>query len=159
MSETKQDVSHEELLNKTGFTFAAKNMVALKEKAQHLKGVKRRLMIAYEFHRFVRQEQVDAFNNKLKAKTIKGKEPINATWQTLEFMPIANYAGIPPIDVLQKVEEAVERKIFDCFEVAFIRDVKDPIVFGRITDCSDRFFVAQWDDDVKISDLLKENEG
>jgi len=37
--------------------------------------------------------------------------------------------------------------------------VPDPILLGRITGCENRYFIAQWDDDVKIEDILKENEG
>ena len=52
--------------------------------------------------------------------------------------------------------------VFDTFEVAKIestRVYRDPIVFGRISGCDDRFYIAQYDDDVKIEDLLGPNEG
>jgi hypothetical protein len=46
---------------------------------------------------------------------------------------------------------------FDSFEIAKIqwkREIKDPILFGRIDGCPDRFYVSQWDDDVRIEDIL-----
>lgn len=119
----------------------------------------RKLALAYEHYRFVRQEKVDVFNNALKAKTLNGKEPYNASWQTLAFAPIGEYEGAPPAEVLEALEVAQGRKCFDSYEVAHIRDVKDPILFGRIAGCPDRFFIGQWDNDVSIQDLLKDNEG
>lgn len=140
------------MLEKLGFAKAAGTLKDLAER-------KRKLALAYEHYRFVRQEKIDAFNAKLKAKTMKGKAPFNATWQTLDFTPIANYEHTPPMDVLQALETAQERKCFDSYEVAYIRNVKDPILFGRIDRCPDRFYIAQWDDDVKIEDILQAHEG
>jgi hypothetical protein len=142
----------EERLEKAGFTQAGKRIKELRER-------KRKLMLAYKNYRFVRQENVDNFNTALKKKTITGKEPYNATWQKLDFVSIASYAEAPPEYVIKDLELAIERKCFDSFEVAYIRDAKDPILFGRIGLCPDRFFIAQWDEDVKITDLLKDNEG
>jgi len=142
----------EDLLEKMGFTLAASKIKTLKEK-------RKKLMIAYENYRYVRQEKIDAFNAKLKKETLKGREPYDATWKELSFTSPAYYESAPPKSVLESMQTAVERKCFDKFEIAYIRDVKDPILFGRIEGCSDRFFIDQWDDDVKISDILKENEG
>lgn len=50
-------------------------------------------------------------------------------------------------------------KCFDSFSVAHIAEVKDPILFGEIAECTDKFFIAQWDEDVKIEDILTEKEG
>jgi hypothetical protein len=35
----------------------------------------------------------------------------------------------------------------------------DPIIFGRIKGSNNRYFVAQWDDDVKIEQILRADEG
>lgn len=145
-------MNQEAMLEKLGFDAAAKML-------KDLRARKRKLALAYEFYRFVRQEKVDAFNEALKKKTIKGSEPYTATWQKLSFTPIANYQHVPPEPVLQDLQAAVNRDCFDSFEIAHIREVKDPILFGRINDCSDRFFISQWDTDVSIDDLLNKNEG
>lgn len=152
MNNTQTQVQYEDRLEKLGFKRAATNLKITRER-------KRKLMLAYEHYRFVRQENVNRFNEKLKDRTLEGSYPYSATWQTLAFCPVGNYGKIPPQEALSAMEAAVERKCFDTFEVAYIDNVKDPILFGRVEGCPDRFFVAQWDDDVKIEDLLKENEG
>lgn len=140
-----------ERLNALGFKAAA-------SKIEKLAAQKRKLMIAYEHYRFVRQEKIDEFNAELQHKTQVGSR-MTGNYQTLAFTPIANYQECPPAEVLASLTEALERKCFDSFEVAHIVKVEDPILFGRINDCSDRFYVDAWDNDVKIEDLLKENEG
>ena len=140
-------VTIEERLEKTGFKAASKRVTELRER-------KRKLMIAYENYRFVRQEKIDAFNEKLRKQKSK-----DGSYSLLDFSPIESYEGAPPESVLDALETAQARNCFDTFEVAYIRRVKDPILFGRIKACPDRFFIAQWDDDVKIEDILKPHEG
>lgn len=143
-----------EKLEKAGFKAAT-------DKVKRLKEMKRKMAIAYEHFRYVRQEKIDAFNERLGKESMKDN-PSSYTYKRLMFIPIDQYQEVPPSDVLDKVEVAQEIGCFDTFEVARIQDVvvqKDPIVFGRIEGCPDRFFVAQWDDDVTIEQILKENEG
>lgn len=144
----------------TAERLAALGFKGLSEKLRMAKERKRKLALAYELYRFVRQEHVDAFNAKLREKT-KKKTPEFGGWsyQKLSFTPIAAYEKAPPENVLISLETAQNHNIFDAFEVAHIVDVKDPILFGRIDACPDRFFVDQWDNDVCIKDLLKDNEG
>lgn len=131
----------------------------LSEQLKVAKERKRKLALAYEHYRFVRQEHIDAFNAKLKEKTRKGKGPYDSSWQELKMTPIDQYDKVPPENVLDSLQKAQEHKIFDRYEVAHIVNVKDPILFGRIAGCPDRFFIDQWDQDVTIKDLLKDNEG
>lgn len=126
-------------------------------RVQELAKRKHKMMIAGEFYRIVRQEKIDAFNKKLMAKTMK-----NYAYDQLSFTPIEAYADVPPPDVLEALELAQTRECFDTFEIGHIvKQVKvpDPLLFGRINGCPDRFFIAQWDDDVKIEDILAKNEG
>ena len=119
------------------------------------------MAIAQENFRYVKQEKINTFNKNLEEET-KKENPNSYTYKSLIFIPIENYEEFPPVGVLDKIEEAQKMGCFDSFEIARIQDVvvlKDPIVFGRINKCPDRFFIAQWDDDVKIEDILKENEG
>lgn len=147
------------LLKKAGFAKAA---AKVKEQAER----KRRLVVAYENYRYVRAEKFVEFNKKLYEQTVKrtGKKgrDLVEKYDKLIFTPIASYEKVPPTDVLEKVAEASERGVFDALEVAHIESVveqKDPIVFGLIKGCTDRFFIAQWDNDIRIEDLLAENEG
>ena len=141
-------------LEKLGFKNASR---IVKEKLE----LKRKMMIAYEHFRYVTQERIDAFNQALRAESMQENKQYYQ-YKVLGFIPLEAYSEVPPVDVLDKVEQAIEKGCFDTFEIAKIQDVKevkDPIVFGRINGCTDRFFIAQWDDDVKIEDILKESEG
>lgn len=144
--------SKEQWLEKLGLTKASKNVDKVRK-------LKRSTAIAYEHYRYVKPEQIRDFNADLKKRTIKNKGQYNQSYQTLAFTSLGNYNEIPPDQALHKLEEAQERKCFDSFEVAHIKKVEDPIIFGRIHDCEDRFYVAQWDEDVKIEDILKDGEG
>lgn len=139
----------------------AVGMKAAANKIKELKELKRKMAIAYEHFRYVKQEKIDDFNKKLEAETRK-ENPNTYTYKSLVFIPIDIYEEVPPIEVLEKIEEAQKLGCFDSFEIAKIQDVvhvKDPIIFGRIKKCPDRFFIAQWDLDVKIEDILMEGEG
>jgi hypothetical protein len=143
-------VKIEERLEKAGFKMASKRITELRER-------KRKLALAYEHFRFVREEKIRAFNEKLRKKTQDGYK-----FQTLTFTPIGDYQETPPDHVLDALESAMEKKCFDDFEIAHIVTVEklpDPILFGRIKSCPDRFYIAQWDNDVKIEDILANNEG
>jgi hypothetical protein len=139
------------LLEAAGFTAAAKQVDALKER-------QRRLAIAYEHYRFVTREQVAEFNEKLRASTSKGSGT-SETYDYLKFTDIQVYAGFPPKDVLEKVAEARKLEVFDALEVASLAHYPDPIVFGSIVGCGDHFYIAQWGDDVSIDDILGAHEG
>ncbi len=138
-------------LSRLGF----KHLGTTLEKA---KAAKRKLAIAYEHFRFVAQEKVNAFNERLRRETQIGRG-FGMSYAELAFVPIENYDKVPPKEALDALEVAQGLKCFDTYEVGYIRQVKDPLLFGRVTGCPDRFFIAQWDDDVSISDLLKANEG
>ena len=127
-------------------------------KVKELSAKQRKMAMAYECYRFVRPEKINAFNEKLR------KKGSASGYQTLAFTPIEQYEEVPPTHVLDKLEKAQALKcgdlqVFDTFEVAHIVNVKDPILFARIKGCPDRFFIDQWNDDVRIEDILKPNEG
>lgn len=129
----------------------------------------RKLAVAYEHYRYVKQDAIAAYRRELKAKTLKvvsqtSYETIK-TWDELVLVKLGDYIGVPPADVLAQTKTAKEHGCFDTFEVAWVHEktehIKrpDPIVFGLVEGCSDRFYIAQWGDDIKITDLLKTNEG
>lgn len=135
--------------------------------------LKHKLTIAYEHYRVVTQAKVDEFNIELRKKTEKAAEDSSAfssiftarpvvTYDQLVFVELGKYSQVPPDHVLDALEVARERGCFDSFEVGVLETVEvrpDPILFGRISGSPDRFFIDQWDDDVKIQDILKDNEG
>jgi hypothetical protein len=55
-----------------------------------------------------------------------------------------------------KLNKAKKESIFDSFCIFWIREVKDPILFGQFNEDPDvYYYVAEWDDDISIEDLLK----
>lgn len=139
-------------MEKAGLTGMAKTLKKMKEQ-------KVKMTIAYEHFRFVKPEKFQEFNEKLRKETWDGN---NYSYNRLRFTPIESYSKVPPMNVIEAIEGANDKKCFDRFEIADIESVKelpDPIVFGVIDGCSDKFFVAQWDNDVKIEDILSSNEG
>jgi len=146
--------------------------------------LKRRLLIAYEHYRFVTPQVMDRFQAAIKQKTYTVTDPCpqchnhkkkkrkctycqgtgarEATYDKLCMTPIADYPEAPPQPVLDALKEAQKKEVFDTYEVGKVESVvdrPDPIVFGRIKGCDDRFFIAQWDNDVKIEDILTKFEG
>lgn len=141
-------------------------LTAAGKKLQVKEDLKRKLTLAYEHFRFVTPQVLDRFKKALKAKTLKrtGKAgwDLVESYDKLKFIPLNQYEQIPPPDCLLDLKKAQEIGCFDAFEVAKIQAVverKDPILFGTIVGCQDKFFVTQWDDDLKIEDILKDNEG
>lgn len=139
-------------LARLGFKSAATKIQMLTEK-------KRKLAIAYEHYRFVTTEKMEAFKAKLRGESLRNFGAGMKTWKELAFTPLDRYSEAPPATVLDSLETAIGRKCFDRFAVAHIVNVEDPILFGYIDGCTDHFYVDQWDDDVKIQDILKDNEG
>lgn len=123
--------------------------------------LKKKLAIAYEFFRVVTPEAMQAYQDKLKEKTIVYNDPENkwkgCTYDRVRFTPIEETEHIPPEQCLYQLEQAQKRECFDTYEVADIETVNvrpDPIIFGRIEGSPDRFFITQWDDDIDINDIL-----
>ena len=133
-----------ERMEKAGLTTAMLQLRKLREQKQ-------KMTIAYKHYRFVKPEKFQAFNERLKKETLK-----DYTYSRLKFTELAKYEKVPPMHVIDKLEEANARACFDKYEVASIESVTelpDPIIFGIIDGCSDKFFIDQWDSDVKKDDL------
>jgi len=116
----------------------------------------RRLTIAYAKYGHVTAEAIDKFGEKLRRES-EMKTKMGIQYNFLRFTKIGDYGKIPPVAALGRLREAVKDGVFDFFEVADIFskvEVPDPIIFGRIEGCTDRFFIAQWDDDVTIEEIV-----
>lgn len=114
-----------------------------------------KIMLAYTEYQFITPDDVIKFNDRLRKETLVEK-PNSYSYKKLVFIALDKYEKIPPADVLEKLEVAQEKKCFDRYEIAkidWIEEVKDPILFGRIDNCDDYFFIGQWDDDVKFEDV------
>jgi hypothetical protein len=121
--------------------------LGMKEAAEKLlrKGFgKKKLLKAVDNYRYATGEDLDDFNKDMKQY---GKE--------LVVVEIKDYDRIPPDEVLEALKAAQGDECFDSFHIAYIRKVKDPILFGKIDDFKNLyFFIAQWGDDVKIEDII-----
>lgn len=124
------------------------------------------LRTAFEHFRFVTPEGIKKFNSDLQLNTKyeKGRNQWGAILQydQLGFCPLGQYQAVPPKEALADLRKAKELDCFDDFEVATIVSVEkipDPIIFGRIKGTDNRYFITQWGDDVKIEQILKEDEG
>jgi len=68
--------------------------------------------------------------------------------------PLEKIEELPPDNVLIKLAEHKQRNIFDYFTIAKVEGMYDPLLFGRIKGSTDRFFIAQWGDDVSLDDVI-----
>ena len=126
-----------ELLFELGMTMVAEKVLR--------KGFgKKKLLMAIEDYRYTTGEDLDDFNKEMKGQ---GKE--------LRVVEIKDYDKVPPDHVLESLKDAQAKKCFDSFHIAFIRRVKDPILFGKIDDFKNLYFyIDQWGDDVKIEEII-----
>src|SRR5580765_3432952 len=140
-------------LEELGFTQAASGLKLKRELA-------RKMRLAFEHFRVVTPEHIKRFNEELyKRSKTSGS---TYTYQRLKFTLIAQYGEIPPAAALEALRAAKKIGCFDNFEVATIESVTvvpDPVLFGCIDGDQNKYFIAQWDDDVKIEDILRPDEG
>ena len=144
-----------ERLERLGLTAAAQNTKTAIE-------LKRKCLVAYEHFRYVTQDKINRFNEVLRKKTETTLNMYYRNYDQLKMTPLEQYGQVPPANVLDLLEKAQGMRCFDTFEVAKIESVQeriDPIIFGRVTGCPDRFFIGQWDNDVKLEDIITEQEG
>jgi hypothetical protein len=155
-ADAEQVTATEAELRELGLTAAADTMKRARELA-------RKLRIAFEHFRIVTPEQLKRFQYELMEQGRKGRGLYEGyTYQALKFTALESYPNVPPGDVLEKIRDAKALKCFDRFEVLTLETVEvvpDPVVFGIIDGCDNKYFVAQWEDDVKIEQILREDEG
>jgi hypothetical protein len=158
MTETMEKPAPTEAeLRELGLTEAA-------NKIKHQRELARKLRIAFEHFRVVTADQINRFQNELLHKGTTWGAPYSGgyTYQALKFTALESYPNVPPSEVLEGIRAAKELKCFDRFEVLTLETVEvipDPVIFGIIDGCDNKYFVAQWDDDVKIEQILREDEG
>lgn len=151
-------------LEELGFALAA-------DKVKKDRELARKLRTAFEHFRVVTQEQLNRFQVDLREKTfrVEGKNRHGdiTSYSRLVFTPIEHYQKVPPKFALNDLRKAKALGCFDRFEIATIEIVRnipappvpDPIIFGLIDGSNNKYFVTQWDKDVSINDILREDEG
>lgn len=67
---------------------------------------------------------------------------------------LAEYEGVPPRHVLDAIREHKSRNVFDTMVVGSVQFVPDPIVWGMVNGDTNRYFIAQWDKDICLDDVI-----
>ena len=137
--------SNYEKLMRLGLTKAAGKIAKMKK-----------MKIAYLNFLYVSSDKLALFNDKLRKETLL-EDKRAYRYKQLKFVLLKDYPELPPPSVLEALENAKKFNCFDSYEIAkidWIEQIKDPILFGVIEGCSDKFFISQWDDDVKFEDIF-----
>lgn len=153
--ENAETIPTESELRELGLHSAAEKIKRARETAAKLR-------IAFEHFRVVTPEIVSRFQEELWNQRYTDPITYGLFYKSLRFTALELYPEVPPADVLHKIRKAKDLNCFDRFEVLTVeaREVQpDPVVFGIIDGCDNRYYVAQWDDDVKIEQILREDEG
>lgn len=140
-------------LKELGFDTATKKVHASQE-------LLHKMSLAYANFDHITEENIQKFQIKIQQESMKDKSGYR-TYNKLIFHDIKNYTEVPPVEALTKLKEAKQVGCFDYFQIAKVenvREMKDPILFGRINGCGDYFFIAQWDDDVTIEAIKKASQ-
>ena len=69
-------------------------------------------------------------------------------------VPVKDYKAIPPAHALAALKNAMAKEIFDEFTIGAVTAMKDPFLLGRINGSDDRYFLAQWGDDIALDDVI-----
>ena len=109
-------------------------------------------------HKTLDQNEEAFFTDTIVRYSVK-TEP---SYADVEFnwreTPVCNYKGNPPSGILKKIIEENKKGIFDELRIVTVSKevlAKDPLLIGRINGSEQRFFIAQWGDDVKMEDLFR----
>ena len=65
---------------------------------------------------------------------------------------------IIPDNVLDELETAKDRQVFDKFGVLWVEKVADPLLLSLIDGCKDYFFICEWGEDISFDEIMKSND-
>lgn len=136
-------------------------LTAVAETIEETASLSDKLKEAYARYRYLTPSAIARFQGKLQEET-RSVDAGVTSYKHLRFTRLEQYPKLPPDDVMVALEQAKSYQCFDYFEVADLETVKqypDPLLLGCVNNCADKFFITQWDEDVKIQDLLQGDEG
>lgn len=146
--ERKELTSRLEKVSQILESTAITNQIALRDKIHEKFGkfLREQEMIVCGFDKYFEQEILQAFVESVKDKVIK-------------ITPVKNYIRLIPKEVRERMEIAVEKKLFDDFVVIHTdpdnkavektqAEKKDPILCGVIKESSRYYFVGDWQDEL-----------
>jgi len=100
--------------------------------------------------------QASDYNTYVNEEMIKGYEKHLPKNKELVIDEISEYEKPLPNHAQVKLERAKKEQVFDSFWIFWIREVKDPILFGQIKEEEKTYYhIDQWDKDIRVEDLLK----
>jgi len=116
-------------------------------------------MWACGFKLFITKNQAEKFSHSIKDETLK-------------ITPLKNFARIIPASVVKKVKKTIDKRLFDSYVIFHldnksvketqkekIEREKDPIIFGKINESDNYYFIGDWEDeldDLRLGDIVKE---
>jgi hypothetical protein len=108
-------------------------------------------------YKLLPSDKIDEYNGKYDKNNDKIMVHVDSvqTYIGTKDTSIAKDKVIPD-NVLGDFEVAQDRKLFDAYSILWVEKVKDPLLLGMIDGCKDYFLIAEWGDDVKFDDIVKE---
>lgn len=106
------------------------------------KNLKLAVIQASGFDKFISYKQIDKYRKDLP----KCKE--------LVIDSLKEYEKPIPRDAQKVLSLAKKSKLFDDYKIFWIREVKDPIIFGITKEMPDLyFFISEWGEDISFNDF------
>lgn len=111
----------------------------LRQKLNHLKEWDYKLLTAEAIGTFADANRMTATKDGLK----------------IHIDPLETFSKLMPDEVLDELEKAKGRKLFDKFAVLWAEKVPDPLLLGVIDGCEDYFYICAWGDDISFDQIVK----
>ena len=150
----KTDVVNDDLLK----DLEQAGLTKISRKIKDIRSFQTKIDIAIKnFPLILTENHIKEFNEMLYKDTFK-EDKKSIEYKRLKFTPISDYEKIPSQFVLERIKKAKDLNCFDEFEVCtidWVKELKDPVVFGVISGTTDKFFITQWDNDITITELLE----
>jgi len=109
-------------------------------------------------YKLLTKETIDKFQ-------AENRMTLNRDGLKVHIEPLDKYCGNPqvgeakdrimPDHILESLETAKARELFDDFAVLYVEKVKDPLLLGIVEGCEDYFFIAEWGEDVSFEQITK----
>lgn len=114
------------------------------------------------YYKILTREAIHKFNeNNQVTLTRDGiKLHIDSLEQYIGAMPRTGDEKnhIIPDKVLDDLETAQERELFDEYAVLWAEKVKDPLLLGIVEGCEDYFLISEWGDDITFEQICEGKE-
>lgn len=118
-----------------------------------------------ETRKYLREVNIAACGyTRIPIEKVKEYETDLPVDHVLSVFNLHEYPGTPPEIVLQKLEKAKKKEVFDEFRIlTVVKEEKkildvDPILVGQISEGPDFYFIAEWGNDISLKDILNKGQ-